>query len=161
MPSHLDDIQKGLPSPAKFFLDLIIALVIAALAGLLTSASVQIALGLVALLVGLVAWFWKIAHAYLLSIVSVALLVIGIWFQFISPPQPPHFTERIKEVYENSLTPEQRKNLGKFVGDTYIYNRTGSQYTLFDRGVAIYFRPDPETKNKNASGRSFFLSVKE
>ena len=97
MPSHLE-MQKGLPGPAKFLLDLIIALVIAALAGLLTSASVQIALGLVALLAGLVAWFRKIAHAYLLTIVSLALLVIGIWFQFISPPQPPHFTERIKEV---------------------------------------------------------------
>ncbi len=152
---------RELPGAGKFLLEFIIALVTAALTGLLTTGRVQIALGLGAFVIGLVAWLRKVPHGYVLSLAGVVLFGVGVWNRFASPPLPQHFAGRIREVYENSLTPEQRKNLGKFVGDAYVYEKPGCQYTLFDRGLAVYFRADPETKNKNEGGRSFFLAIKE
>jgi hypothetical protein len=118
-------------------------------------------LGTGAIVVGLIGWRRKIPHAYVLSLAGIGLFAVGIWNSVISPPRPTHFAGRMKEVYENSLTHEQRKKLGKFVGDTYVYENSGCQYTLFEHGFAVYFRADPDTQNKNEGGRSFFLAIKE
>src|SRR6476646_2512870 len=120
---------KELPHLAKVFLEFITALVIAALAGLVTTAPVQMILGTGAIVVGLIGWSRKIPHAYVLSLAGIGLFAVGIWNSVISPPRPTHFAGRMKEVYENSLTHEQRKKLGKFVGDTYVYENSGCQYT--------------------------------
>jgi hypothetical protein len=82
----------------------------------------------------------------------------------IEEPRPRNFVGHIANIYDRLDDPE-KKRLGKFVGEPYLYtgpqSATATTFTRFQNGVAVYFKFDPDTNPGSQGGRSFFIHASD